>query len=146
MEFIAGSDIKVFSNSGVEFWQQYTGRGRGRLCQNPAHGAPRLLFDNPTSGIRIEVVSGPYRLGGLGAQPALVIALAERHAARAQDVVCGDGVEMEVGQREREDEGLRREGEPPRADLKVQVLARPAVDLIGGERLQRRFRLGDHGL
>ena len=47
-------------------------------------------------------------------------------------------MEMEVGQRKREDEGLRREGEPPRADLKVQVLACPAVDLVGGERLQRR--------
>ena len=62
----------------------------------------------------------------------LVIAFSERHAARAQDVVCGDGVEMEVGQREREYEGLRRKGEPARADLKVKILARPAVDLVGG--------------
>jgi hypothetical protein len=76
----------------------------------------------------------------------LVIAFSERHAARAQDVVCGDGVEMEVGQREREYEGLRRKGEPARADLKVQILARPSIDLIGGERFQRRFRAGDHGL
>src|SRR3981189_2987700 len=53
---------------------------------------------------------------------------------------------MEVGQRKREDEGLRREGELPRADLKVQCLARPAVDLVGGERFERRFRLADHGL
>ena len=49
---------------------------------------------------------------------------------------------MEVGQRKRKDEGLRREGEPPRADLKIQVLARPAVDVVGGERLQCRLELG----
>ena len=54
-------------------------------------------------------------LGRSGMQRALVIALAERHAPPAQDVVSGDGVEMEVGQRKREDEGLRREGEPPRS-------------------------------
>ena len=48
------------------------------------------------------------RLGRSGAQPALVVALAKRHPPRAQDVVGGDGVEMEVGQREREEEGLRR--------------------------------------
>jgi hypothetical protein len=49
-------------------------------------------------------------LGSPSAQPALVIALSERHTPRAQDVVCGDGVEIEVGQRKRKDEGLRREG------------------------------------
>jgi hypothetical protein len=31
------------------------------------------------------------------AQSALVIALSDRHTPRAQDVVCGDGVEIEVG-------------------------------------------------
>ena len=36
-------------------------------------------------------------LGRPSAQPALVIALSERHAPCAQDVVGGDGVEMEVG-------------------------------------------------
>src|SRR5947207_1656892 len=65
--------------------------------------------------------------------------------ARAHYVVCGDGVEMEVRQRKREYEGLRREGEQARADLKVKILARPAVDLVGGERLQRHFGAGDHG-
>jgi hypothetical protein len=48
-------------------------------------------------------------LGSPSAQPPLVIALSERHTPRAQDVVCGDGVEIEVGQRKRKDEGLRRE-------------------------------------
>jgi hypothetical protein len=33
-----------------------------------------------------------------------------------------------------------------RADLKVQILARPSIDLIGGQRFQRRFRAGDRGL
>jgi hypothetical protein len=49
-------------------------------------------------------------LGSPSAQPALVIALSEGHTPRAQDVVCGDGVEIEVGQRKRKDEGLRCEG------------------------------------
>src|SRR3546814_14073973 len=80
------------------------------------------------------------------AQPALIVALAKRNAARAQDVVGGDGVEMEVWQREREDEGLRREGEPQRADLKVQRPACPAVELVRGKSFQRRFRLADHGM
>src|SRR5262245_22937550 len=53
---------------------------------------------------------------------------------------------MEVWQREREDEGLRREGESPWANLQVQLLTRASVDLVGREGLQRRFRLADHGL
>ena len=71
-------------------------------------------------------------------QLSLIVALADRHAPRAQDVVGGDGVEMEVGQREREDEVLRREGEPPRADLEIELLARAAVDLVlrGGDEVQ----------
>jgi hypothetical protein len=54
-----------------------------------------------------------------GAQPTLVVTFTERHASRAQDVVCGDGVEMEVWQGERKNEGLRRESKPSRADLEV---------------------------
>ena len=42
---------------------------------------------------------------------------------------------MEVGQREGEDEALRREGEPARPDLKVQLPARACVDRVGRERL-----------
>jgi hypothetical protein len=54
---------------------------------------------------------GPIRsLGSPSAQLALVIALSERHTPRAEDVVCSDGVEIEVGQRKRKDKGLRREG------------------------------------
>jgi hypothetical protein len=53
--------------------------------------------------------SGTF-LGSPSAQLALVIALSERHTPRAQDVVCSDGVEIEVGQRKRKDEGLRRKG------------------------------------
>jgi hypothetical protein len=58
---------------------------------------------------RESILSDTF-LGSPSAQPALVIALSERHTPRAQDVVCGDGVEIEVGQRKRKDEGLRREG------------------------------------
>ena len=53
---------------------------------------------------------------------------------------------MEVWQRERENEGLRRESKPSRADLEVQVLARAVINLFGDERLQRRFCLADHRL
>jgi hypothetical protein len=49
-------------------------------------------------------------LGCPSAQPALVIALSERHTPRAQYVVRGDGVEIEVGQRKRKDQSFRREG------------------------------------
>jgi hypothetical protein len=42
-------------------------------------------------------------LGSPSAQSALVIGLAKWHTPRAQDVVCGDGVEIEVGQRKRKD-------------------------------------------
>jgi hypothetical protein len=56
----------------------------------------------------IPVLGGA--LGSPSAKLTLVIALSERHTARAQDVVCGDGVEIEVGQRKRKDQGLRREG------------------------------------
>jgi len=41
---------------------------------------------------------------------------------------------------------LGRESEHPRADLKVQVLARPSIDLFRSESLQRFFRLANHGL
>ena len=56
-------------------------------------------------------------------QPPLVVALADGHAARAQDVVGGDRVEMKVGEREREDEGLGGEGESPRSDSDYGAIA-----------------------
>jgi hypothetical protein len=71
--------------------------------------APQALTE---PGAVVSAIAS-YRVLGLGspsAQPALVIALSERHTPRAQDVVCRDGVEIEVGQRKRKDEGLRREG------------------------------------
>src|SRR6478752_10185253 len=88
------------------------------------------------------------------AQLPLVVALAKRHAPRAQDVIGGDGVEMKVGQRKGKKESLRRESElsrrPGRGAIifveravegNVQRLAGPAIDLGGRERLQRRYRL-----
>jgi hypothetical protein len=48
----------------------------------------------------VTAVAAAFKPGYLSrsdTQPALVIALSERHAPRAQDVVGGDGVEMEVG-------------------------------------------------
>jgi hypothetical protein len=66
-------------------------------------------FGTRSCRFRESILSATF-LGSPSAQPALVIALSERHTPRAQDVVCGDGVEIEVGQRKREDEGLRCEG------------------------------------
>src|SRR6266481_8293496 len=94
-----------------------------RLRWSRAAPTARMVRSRPRScRFRERILSDTF-LGSPSAQPALVIALSERHTPRAQDVVCGDGVEIEVGQRKRKDEGLRREGYPPRADLKVQVLS-----------------------
>jgi hypothetical protein len=49
-------------------------------------------------------------LGRLRPQLALIVPLAQRHTLHPQDVVGGDGVEMEIRQREGEEEVLRREG------------------------------------
>ena len=129
-------------------WQgpdlHFAGR-RGDLTQHSMQAAcraPRYVCAQPsanTAGLRSQHDDSAYqnlhlprdlhddlpedRLGRSGAQPALVVALAKRHAPRAQDVVGGDGVEMEVWQREREEEGLRREGESARTDEEVEVPA-----------------------
>jgi hypothetical protein len=71
--------------------------------------APQALNGAWIRRFRDSVLQGTG-LGSPSAQLALEIAFSERHTPRAQDVVCGDGVEIEVGQRERKDEGLRREG------------------------------------
>src|SRR5579863_1362168 len=71
---------------------------------------PESPLGSPRRKLLLGGLSGTG--GGPSAQSALVIALSERHTPRAQNVVCGDGVEMEVGQRKRKDEGLRREGQP----------------------------------
>jgi hypothetical protein len=78
--------------------------------------------------------------GRPSAQLPLVVALAKRHAPRAQDVIGGDGVEMKVGQRKGKKESLRRESElsrrPGRGAIifveravegNVQRLAGPAI-------------------
>ena len=64
------------------------------------------LLGSPRSYRFREYVLERTGLVGPSAQPALVIALSERHTPRAQDVICGDGVEIEVGQRKRKDESL----------------------------------------
>src|SRR5262249_28116383 len=45
------------------------------------------------------------------------VALAEWHALHAQDVVCGRGVEVEVGQRERQEKSIGRERHLEGAEL-----------------------------
>jgi hypothetical protein len=58
----------------------------------------RLVTGSSRAGnfrFRESVLSGAG-LGTPSTQLALVIALAQRHTARAQDVVCGDGVEIEL--------------------------------------------------
>ncbi len=84
----------------------------------------------------------------------------ERHAAGAQDVVCGHRMKIEVWQRVGEKESLRREGQCPGTpvrscgivhverlkDFNVQFLAKPAVDFVRRKRLQGRYGLTDHNL
>jgi len=79
------------------------------------------------------------------AQLALEISLSERNATVTQDIVGSDGVKVKVREREREEESFRGESKSPRADLQIQMFARPAVDFVRGEGLERRFRLGDPG-
>src|SRR3984957_19030220 len=105
------------------------------LARNRLPSASRTALHIAADDVQLPLLARP------GPQPALVVALADGHAARAQDVVGGDCVEMEVGQRERGDEVLRHEGEPPRADLEIELLARAAVDLVAIERRQRRLAL-----
>jgi hypothetical protein len=68
-----------------------------------SHDADLAFSNLDALGERAKMVTAvaaafkPGYLSRSGTQPALVIALSERHAPRAQDVVGGDGVEMEVG-------------------------------------------------
>jgi hypothetical protein len=65
----------------------------------------QLLVSGRNCRLRDSVLFGAG-LGSPSAQSTLVIALSEWHTPRAQDVVCGDSVEIKVGQRKRKDEGL----------------------------------------
>ena len=56
-----------------------------------------------------------------------------------------NGVKMEVWQREGENERFRCERKQSRTNLKVQLLALPAIHLGGGEGRQRHSHLVDHG-
>jgi hypothetical protein len=91
-------------------------------AERPQQSSPSVAFgstpadaDSMAAHRLVSTLMGQWRpagtfLGSASAQLAFVIALSERHTPRAQDVVCGDGVEIEVGQRKRKDEGLRSEG------------------------------------
>jgi exosome complex RNA-binding protein Rrp4 len=87
------------------------------LSSRPGMGSPQAVVRSSATAVtppgllrNLDATIPARGLGSPSAQPALVIALSERYTPRAQDVVCGDGVEIEVGQRKRKDEGLRREG------------------------------------
>jgi hypothetical protein len=54
---------------------------------------------------------------------ALKISLAKRHTSHAQDIVGSSGVEKEVVQRKREEEGLGREDEVSRTNHGVYHIA-----------------------
>jgi hypothetical protein len=80
------------------------------LLRYPSMSAVRsALAARPGAVVCAAVFHNRIGLGGTSSQPALVIALSERHTPRAQNIVCGDDVKIEVGQRKRKDEGLRRE-------------------------------------
>src|SRR6266850_1508769 len=79
-------------------------------------------------------------------QPADEVALAERHAVGAQDVVGGGGVEIEVGQRERHQKPLCREGEFVIADVKDDIAAAERIDRLRRPCRQSLDGLRDEGL
>src|SRR5215208_5105575 len=64
-------------------------------------------------------------------QPPHIIALADRHAAGAQNVVGGRGVEMKVWQRERQQKSFGDERNFGVAKLKADVLAFERIHLGG---------------
>jgi len=64
------------------------------------------------------------------AELAHVIALSQRYALAAQDVVGGGGMEIEVGKGERQQEALGREGDLPVPDVKRDVSAGKGVHLL----------------
>jgi hypothetical protein len=93
-------------------WKQLSGSDQGAsYCCTVGRGGEvgdlgwQLLVSGRSCRFRDRVLSGTG-LGSPSAQSTLVIALSEWHTPRAQDVVCGHGVEIKVGQRKRKDEGL----------------------------------------
>src|SRR5262249_36551535 len=72
-----------------------------------------------------------------------VVAFADRYALHAQDVVRRRGVEVEVRQRERQEESLGRERHLEVAYLEDDVLAFEPVHLGGLHLLQLLQRVGD---
>src|SRR3978361_1169371 len=82
----------------------------------------------------------------LEVQPSHEIPLAERNAVGAQDVVGGGGVEIEIGQRERHQKALRREGQLVLTEMEYDVLAAEPVDSLQRQRRQRFLGISDQPL
>src|SRR5262249_57670428 len=72
-----------------------------------------------------------------------VVALADRDALHPQDVVGRGGMEVEVWERERQEESLGRERHLEVAELEDNAPAFERVDLRGVQLLQRLLRVGD---
>src|SRR6267154_1355597 len=86
-----------------------------KSCPGPSPLRRQALRITKMRGIAMPVravLRPPDRDGGglgrLRPQLTLIVPLAQRHTLYPQDVVGGDGVEMEVRQREGEEEVLRR--------------------------------------
>eukprot|EP01041_Mallomonas_annulata_P019384 gene19383-38696_t len=85
---------------------------------------PQVRVPQTSSSIRGHVPSVHVPApSALQLQRAEEVALAERHAVGAQYVVGGRGVEVEVRQRERQQEALGGERHLRRAELECHVLA-----------------------
>ncbi len=67
--------------------------------------APGAQEARKPSSVNVHIW-GAFNLRCPDTQSTLIVALANWYAQRAQNVVSGDGVEMEVRQRERQDEAL----------------------------------------
>ncbi len=90
-------------------------RSGGRTCPRDDSEGPQSTTMQPLNhagvpperghSLRCNCKSG-FDLSDPNAQSTLIVALANWYAQRAQNVVSGDGVEMEVRQRERQDEAL----------------------------------------
>ena len=93
---------------------------------------------------RLNFSATPLRLPDPAQRPPEKIALAELHAAMAQDVVGRGGVEIEIRQREADEivRALERHG-LLRADREGDVLGRARVDLRRREAFDVVDRLGD---
>jgi len=97
----------------------------------------------PAIELQLILVAHDPERSALHAELAQIVALAEGHTLVAQDVICGRGVEMQVGDGEAHEEALRRERHLHFTQLEDDVLALKAIDLVRGKGCKARAGVGD---